>query len=47
MKQFKNYNIKKSDERKREITLDGLRILTSIIAFFPNVVGKVNSVIAC
>ena len=47
MKQFKNYNIKKSDETKREITLDCLRILTSIIAFFPNVAGKVNSFIAC
>ena len=47
VKQFKNYSEKNSNERKREITFDCPRILGSIIAFFPNVAGKVNSFIAC
>ena len=33
--------------RMRGRLIDCLRILTSIIAFFPNVAGKVNSFIAC
>ena len=34
VKQLNSYKLKSSDKRKREITLDCARILTSIIVYF-------------